>query len=672
MTTINAKNLNSVLGLNPSSSTDSASSAVAKPAAQATTDTYGRAVGLERIDYANDPKKFRRATLETNYFDNKAKGLSKGEAARRPWAASYWPTVSDSVNDRYQSTGNYLNDLSPAEKWDAAMNGWDPADVEKFKPYKAAYGEYDKWDDSNEKYYKNLGPFAKYVSDNKGNKKCREAAKKGLLKPDGKAKSGKENEDYGGLAWWFGLCHAWAPASIREKEPTGPIKMPITYKGKPAEVSFSVSDQKALLIACYANARTYFLGSREDKKFKDIELDPHKRPKSSSMRDVNPGTMHIVLENVIGRDKEAFCEDRTGDIEVWNQPVCSYEVISEKEVTADEAAKLLGDTSYTYNKDAKKFVHCSTRVDYITEANAGDGPNSDSRRYVRSDTVEYVLELDAKGDILGGEWIGSSRENHMDFAWIPYADGGTPLDGGLNINLADVRKLRDKVNGGGGGGSTTGGVKVREDATLKAGKEQALKPITVTEDGVLDVTMTGSGDMDLGLWKNGTPKFDAEGKPVGADLMLYGDGSNENGSLRVKKGDVVKGAFRAYVDSTATVTINSRSGSGSGPEPVAVTERVSLAAKETKSFSFKVEKDCTLKLKMIGEGSGDLDAYARIGKKPEFDANTGKPKPGVNDVDMYDDGSNEGAVLKVKAGDEVFVTMRAYAAGRATMKITEL
>ena len=64
-----------------------------------------------------------------------------------------------------------------------------------------------------------LGPLAKEVSDNKGNGPIRRAAEAGLLNDDGTAKSGKKEEDLGGIERWFGVCHAWVAASIRHPEP---------------------------------------------------------------------------------------------------------------------------------------------------------------------------------------------------------------------------------------------------------------------------------------------------------------------------------------------------------------------------------------------------------------------------------------------------------------------
>ena len=52
----------------------------------------------------------------------------------------------------------------------------------------------------------------------------------------------------------------------------------------------------------------------------------------------------------------------------------------------------------------------------------------------------YVLELDANGRIVGGEWVGESKQAHPDFLWLPLKASGTTVAGGA-IKIADVKAL---------------------------------------------------------------------------------------------------------------------------------------------------------------------------------------------------------------------------------------
>lgn len=499
----------------------------------------------EAIDAINDPARFG-VVLETS-LDKLAK---TGKAKERPWADTYWPTYQDGLNHRWQSTGNFKNDLSPAEKFDAAFNNWNPDDVKGLKPFAAEYGQFDKPFDAS--YYDKLGPLAKYLSSFKGNKATRDAAAAGKLNSDGTAKSGKEEEDFGGVESWTGLCHAWCPASIREKEPLHAVE----HNG----VRFEVSDIKALLIACYNRSNSIMIGGRDEQK--SLEVDTIGRPKSAGARDINPGTMHILLGTLLGRDGQPFVEDRTASRQVWNQPIAEYRVVQQDEVSAADAAKLLGkaDGKYDFNAKAVKFVHVKTEVDYISESYPSTNPNSGTDAQEREDPYEYILELDQAGKIIGGEWVGDSRTAHPDFLWYPYKDGGMPI--APQISLEQVRvllaKSREPIDGTGGGGTTTNPdlVNVEKTAKLDKGQTFSLEPIVVKKSGVLELSISGSGDMDVYARKGKAPTFNAQdGSPIKTSVTLYEPGSNEKKTLNVKAGDKIYVTMRGYEDSNAKLTI---------------------------------------------------------------------------------------------------------------------
>jgi hypothetical protein len=504
-------------------------------------DIANRSGHSEAIDSRNDPTRFGLPQLETRI----ERLAMSGKAKQRPWADTYWPTYQDAVNHRWQQSGDFLNDLSPAEKYDRAFNNWNPESVRGLKPFKAEWGSFDKPFDQS--YYDKLGPFAKYVSNNAGNKKVRDASVAGLLKSDGTAKSGNKREDFGGIEPWWGLCHAWCPASILEKEP----QKAVIHNG----VKFEVSDIKALLIAAYARPDSRLIGGRSEDRPDAIDLDANGRPTKSDFRDINPGTFHILLGTMLGRDGVAFIEDRTAHYEVWNQPIAEYKVQQMQEITEAQAAALVRDTDaeYDYNPNATRFFHVKTEVDYITESHPSTRPNSGTDAQERTDPYEYILECDREGNIVGGEWLGSSRNDHPDFLWNPKGSAGT-LGGGLT--LEKVREIAKKSVEGGGGG-TPDGVKVEQAALLTQGQTKELPPITVQRDGVLEFALTGSGDMDVYVKKGRAPTFNASGQPQDTDMFMYEPGSQERKTLNVKAGDVVYVTMRGYeARNDATLRIN--------------------------------------------------------------------------------------------------------------------
>src|SRR5690606_39818106 len=75
-------------------------------------------------------------------------------------------------------------------------------------------------------------------------------------------------------------------------------------------------------------------------------------------------------------------------------------------------------------------------------------------------------------------------------------------------------------------------------------------------------------------------------------------------------------------------------------------------------------------LEFVMSGRGDIDAYGRIGKRPEVH---GSGNRGSFDLLMYEEGSNERATLTVKAGDRIYVAMRGFVDGSsATLRIRQM
>lgn len=494
---------------------------------------------LDAWRYDNDPERFRVA------LDFGIDTLPRhGAAARRPWADSYWPTYQDGINHRWQRTGNFLHDLSPAEKYDAAFNGWDPQRVKGLRPYRAEHGHFHEPFDQS--YYEDLGPLATECSRRFGNAQTRNAAAAGLLLPDGSAKSGNEKEDFGGLETWFGLCHAWAPAAILEEEPLRAVE----HNG----IRFEVSDIKALLIACYDGTSATLVGARNNDR--DLDMDGRGRATKADARDVNPGAFHVLLANLLGRDGRSFCEDRTANYEVWNQPIQEFRVMSMELVSEAEAAALVelvaGD--YHFNEQAARYYHVKTEVDYITESPASTRPNADGSAQERTDPYEYILEVDGKGRIIGGEWTGTSRAEHPDFLWLPH---GAYRALSPFVELDTVRQLVGKSRAG--YVQDPAAIDLSFSMHLDASQLVQLEPFVVTKAGVLDFIMAGRGDIDAYARIGSAPVVRGAGDRGTYDLIMYDEGSNQRATLEVKAGDRVFVALRGYRDdSSVTLRIVQR------------------------------------------------------------------------------------------------------------------
>jgi hypothetical protein len=366
----------------------------------------GKETGKEDAwNHRNNPEGMARfAQQSLNY--TLAELPLKGEAANKAWPDTYWPTYQDSTNARWQGK----DELSPLEKYDAAFNGWEiePGFMD-LAPYDAGNCE----DGFDKDYYEKLGPAARWMSNNKGNKKARD-----LVYRNGSETPVCDDETKDAVETWWGLCHAWAPAAVNEPEPT----YPVTVNG----VTFYQADIKGLIQTVYDSSRSIILGGRCNSK--DVERDEQNRPIDENCRDTNAGSFHVIMSNFLGIHKMGFLEDRTYDYQVWNQPVQRFEVTQLTEVNLEKALELVGleGDTYTYNDEAVKFAEVFATLTYITESDAeARALVPELAQYERTDNYVYLLEMDADGEIIGGEWLqgrgGETRwgvSEQPDFLWF--------------------------------------------------------------------------------------------------------------------------------------------------------------------------------------------------------------------------------------------------------------
>ncbi len=417
---------------------------IAKPTEEA---TGGKA---DAWDNTNDPTQF---ATRTELVFRLSELPTEGRSANSVWPSSYFPTYEDSVNVRWAGQG----EMSPAEKYDRAFNGWTPSEeFASLRPYRPEDCEDGEWD---REYYEQLGPLAEFVSSQMGNQDSRDG-----LDSDGDGQT-DECDDRDGVDTWWGLCHAWVPAAIHEPRPL----QPVNYNG----VTFEVADLEALLMLAYDDNDAAVIGGRCDLFSSEADMarvhgcrlaseeaadgdnrpecteeqleqyivrrDDHGRIVTNDCNDTNAGSFHVVMTNLLGLQKRAFAYDQTWDREVWNQPVVAFEVISQTELEPAQANALLGEEGQTYvrNVDAASLYEMEATTLYVTESSASATP-SEQGRYERKLNHHYILEVDAKGDIIGGEWVGDSRTNHPDFLWDPWTQPSSSVD---HLDLETLRMM---------------------------------------------------------------------------------------------------------------------------------------------------------------------------------------------------------------------------------------
>lgn len=200
-------------------------------------------------------------------------------------------------------------------------------------------------------------------------------------------------------SWWAGHCNGFAAAAVNVPEPVKDV----TYNG----VVFGPEDLKALLGEAFFESKAEFIGLRCNNLIRGKTLSG--RYLDSTCRDVNAGSFHLAVTNLIGMYQKPIVIDTSASNVIWNAPIRSFRILEEEIVSAEEANDLIrhafGDNSvYRYNDQAVHFVRVKMRVEYV---------------YTKLERIDYryVLELDAAGNIIGGEWLDGSKTTHPDFLW---------------------------------------------------------------------------------------------------------------------------------------------------------------------------------------------------------------------------------------------------------------
>jgi len=267
-------------------------------------------------------------------------------------------------------------------------------------------------------------------------------------------------------------------------------------------------------------------------------------------------------------------------------------------------------TAYKFNAAAKRFYEVRSELDYITESDViTDGPFADKiDLFTRTDRYHYILETDAEGRIVGGEWLDESKRHHPDFLWLPLRVSGQSVAEG-KIKYADVMNLLNQSVASEEGGPIT--TTVTERGTVAKGAWKHLGPFQVAPGTMLNVEMTGTGDADLYVRKGAAPT------DASYDCRPYKNGSAE--SCAVEGGAAIYVAVSGYA-ATSDFTLNIRftrttTGGGTTVPPTAhldVSGNVALGAFATHTVNVIAGK----KIVIRSVAANDVDLYLQMGQAP--------------------------------------------------------
>ncbi|CCI40733.1 unnamed protein product [Albugo candida] len=325
-----------------------------------------------------------------------------------PWTSSYWPNWRNGIGRRWRNK----TVSSAAEKYGQAYKVADF--FEQVTKYRGVKSEH-------------VGPRVECSSIDD----CDAAS----LVQYGCAKLEEETSGICMLKW-YGLCHAWAAASLMEDEPICPVTV--------GKLVFEPLDIKALLIQAYDGAvvETAFIGQRC--KTDNNDTDKYGRYISADRRDINAGAFFVAVVNLIGLHDRGFIMDTDAGRPVWNQPVFGYNIERLIMVNPTKVAKeLLKAEKYPFNPNMVRLAYVKLRVYWMGEQ-ITNKPSISTGRYKsasKSSKYHMLLELSEDFEILGGEFIKSSLRRHPDFIWILKGPAPDDTATGMGLDLGDVRKL---------------------------------------------------------------------------------------------------------------------------------------------------------------------------------------------------------------------------------------
>lgn len=364
----------------------------------------GKAESPERIDSVNDPNRFN-LTMNRRLADLPA----SGDSLRRPFPSNWWPMRTAGIAQRWNA-----GQPSPAEKYDLLATPEMIRDVELTLAQRDHDGMPANMGATPERFH--IGPAAEWEHRNHG--------RYGATDPD---------------SWW-GHCNGWSSYVLNEDEPVRPVSVRMDRTITPARVvecasaseagcvRFELGDINALGAELYWNDAARLLGRRCEQASSEFNFDTSGRINSVECRDGNAGSFHIITTNMIGLMRRPYIVDLNADQQVWNYPVYSYRVTSSRDIAVADALREIGapagTTTWTYNTDAVRLVRVTMQASLVEDAvpPSTQPQGGNLARYTTVETYDYVLELDAAGTIIGGEWVGRSKTDHPDFMWYSYGN----------------------------------------------------------------------------------------------------------------------------------------------------------------------------------------------------------------------------------------------------------
>lgn len=387
-----------------------------------------------------DVRKFSRGlSVESNIHRLEAMGLTEFEMANPPWTSSFLPANRGyAANNYHQKSGNLLSFLSGEFSYDSNRDEYfdDYADFQSGQitltpEVIAELSTADKYDllignfRNETSFSYRLFSMADYL-----------------------------NNQFGKLTQWTGMCHGWAPASVAQPAPRRTVYL-TSVDGR-YRIPFYPNDIKSLLTVAYANSTRAFavdnriqtssnpddwnkstimpmIGNSCRNSNPRVDRDNGGRVRItdsdfndniSNCEDVNSAFYHLAILNLMGRHNQAMVVDIDHDDKVNNHPTAGFKIKYFNPSNQNFYNTYRGAMAEVGSFDDSRREFRSPRARYIIgveiEMTFVDyryfgkkiATDVDIQKYKKR-TFDYDLELDASGNIVGGEWVNDIRESRV-------------------------------------------------------------------------------------------------------------------------------------------------------------------------------------------------------------------------------------------------------------------
>lgn len=387
----------------------------------------------------------------TSVYDISRMGLDRARPKNVPWSGSYWPLNQGMIASPYQ-------DRTMIRPWQFVT--WE-GNVKRFESRKKDYLTYvEKMTDDDLAF---LAPSEKYdlLLNDKGYDlstkiwdyawRWGDSKKQGFITQiDLPSPDFIVPEANRFMALWEGICHGWATAAGHVPEPKKIVNV-VLADGR--EVPFYPDDIKALVSLLWANSMIQENVMLEGNRCwnKRPETDKHGRyidvPNANippgfenvpGCGDIHPGMFHLTLANVTGKQGRSFIVDINPKAPVANQPVSGYKFKYFNVETGEESNLNNAVLAYSAYRHVDPFKSARTPnvrsivgvevefeyTDYYTPGMYKETEESPNK--FKELKYLYDLELDAKGNIIGGQWRLSKKGSRTlisgdfkpDFLWV--------------------------------------------------------------------------------------------------------------------------------------------------------------------------------------------------------------------------------------------------------------